>query len=162
MPPVSRKEQVADVDRRWKLLIMTRQLLGIDEAMSFAKAKNLPYKEDNCLIEEGARIGSYPRPYRTTSWGQDISMDEVNPADHFMLRDSRISLQVLQHGWHAYRLPGITWLTEPKHEEMAFSQVCYGNEASIGTRYSCASILAIIPPWDKRDTIRQGQRLNDQ
>jgi hypothetical protein len=33
---------------------------------------------------------------------------------------------------------------------MALSEITYGNEASIGLRYSCAAIVAIIPPWNER------------
>lgn len=33
---------------------------------------------------------------------------------------------------------------------MAFTQISWGNQASIGTRYSCAAILAVVPPFDKR------------
>lgn len=58
--------------------------------------------------------------------------------------------QVANTEWPAYHLPGITWITDPKHEERAFSQISYGNEASLGTRYSCAAILAVVPPFDKR------------
>lgn len=52
--------------------------------------------------------------------------------------------------WPFYHLPGIIWLTEPKREEMAFTHLTYGNEASLDTRYSCAAIVAVIPPWNER------------
>ncbi|KNG90844.1 hypothetical protein ANOM_000988 [Aspergillus nomiae NRRL 13137] len=137
LPQVSSREDLADIDRRWKLLKMTRRLKGMAGAISFAQREGLPYTEKGPLAEEGARVGSRLRPYDTTELGNDMPMDEV-----------------LHYVWPAYYLPGITWLTEPKHEEMAFSQVTYGNDAGLGTRYSCAAILAVIPPWDRRDTLR--------
>ena len=33
---------------------------------------------------------------------------------------------------------------------MAFTHMTYGNEAGLGTRYSCAAILAVIPPFSVR------------
>ncbi|KAJ1709359.1 hypothetical protein G4B11_001652 [Aspergillus flavus] len=146
LPQSSSREDIADIDRRWKLLKMTRRVGSMKRAISFARRKGLPYKQDGYFAEEGVQIGSCLRPYETTEWGQEMSLDEVLP-----------------HVWPAYYLPGITWLTEPKHEEMAFSQVTYGNEAGIGTRYSCAAILAVIPPWDQRNTLheRMGAKLDD-
>lgn len=44
----------------------------------------------------------------------------------------------------------ITWLTTPKHAELAFARATYGNAPSIGLTYSAAAILAVIPPWEKR------------
>ncbi|KAE8137959.1 hypothetical protein BDV38DRAFT_245960 [Aspergillus pseudotamarii] len=140
LPQVSSREDLANVDRRWKLLKMTRHVRSMKEAISFAQREGLPYKEDSGFVTEGAQIGSRLRPYETTEWGNDMPMDDVLP-----------------HVWPAYYLPGITWLTEPKHEEMAFSQITYGNEAGIGTRYSCAAIFAVIPPWDQRGTIRENE-----
>ncbi|GAB1194374.1 hypothetical protein APSETT444_003619 [Aspergillus pseudonomiae] len=137
LPEKSSREDLADIDRRWKLLKMTRHLKSMDEAISFARREGLPYREDSCFAEGGAQIGSCLRPYETTQFGNDMEMDEV-----------------VRHVWPAYYLPGVTWITEPKHEEMAFSHVTYGNEAGIGTRYSCAAIFAVIPPWDRRDKLR--------
>ncbi|KAB8266161.1 hypothetical protein BDV32DRAFT_115206 [Aspergillus pseudonomiae] len=136
LPEKSSREDLADIDRRWKLLKMTRHLKSMDEAISFARREGLPYREDSCFAEGGAQIGPCLRPYETTEFGNDMEMDEV-----------------VRHVWPAYYLPGVTWITEPKHEEMAFSHVTYGNEAGIGTRYSCAAIFAVIPPWDRRDKL---------
>jgi len=33
---------------------------------------------------------------------------------------------------------------------MALTHAAYGNEPSTTTYYSCAAIIAIIPPWDER------------
>ncbi|KAB8221096.1 hypothetical protein BDV33DRAFT_190689 [Aspergillus novoparasiticus] len=138
LPQTSGREDIADIDRRWRLLRMTRRVGSMKKAISFARSKGLPYKEDSCFLEEGVQIGSCLRPYETTELGQEMPLDEVLP-----------------HVWPAYYLPGITWLTEPKHEEMAFSQITYGNQAGLGTRYSCAAIFAVVPPWDKRNTLHQ-------
>ena len=53
--------------------------------------------------------------------------------------------------WPTYYLPAVTWITELKHKEMAFSYIAYGNKASVGTQYSCVSIFAVIPPSSQRN-----------
>ncbi|KAL1959356.1 hypothetical protein VTO42DRAFT_2159 [Malbranchea cinnamomea] len=84
----------------------------------------------------GAFIGTTLHPYKTTDGGgEDYSSDEVS-------RDE----------WPHYFLPGITWVTSPKQEQMALSHLCYGNEAWIGSRYSCAAIIAVVPPYCQRQT----------
>ena len=60
-------------------------------------------------------------------------------------------LQIIDDTWPSVRIPGITWINEPAHDEMAFSYIAYGNEASIETMYSYAAILAIVPPFDERE-----------
>lgn len=62
-------------------------------------------------------------------------------------------LQVINDTWPNVSIPGITWINEPAHNEMAFSYIAYGNEASIGTMYSYAAILAIVPPFDERQRV---------
>jgi hypothetical protein len=42
-------------------------------------------------------------------------------------------------------------------KEIAFTYLAYGNEPSIATVYSCASILAAVPPFDQRPAM-QGAR----
>ncbi|PYH92399.1 hypothetical protein BO71DRAFT_457421, partial [Aspergillus ellipticus CBS 707.79] len=79
----------------------------------------------------GVRVGLNHQTYRTTDRGgeDDCPEDDI---------------------WPSRFVRGITWITEPKHEQMAFSHVVYGNEASIGTRYSSVAILVIIPPHSQR------------
>lgn len=59
--------------------------------------------------------------------------------------------------WPAQFIPGITWISDPLNKEMAFTYLAYGNEPSITTVYSCAVILAAVPPFDQRPAM-QGAR----
>ncbi|KAL9111220.1 MAG: hypothetical protein Q9227_004297 [Pyrenula ochraceoflavens] len=49
--------------------------------------------------------------------------------------------------WESTATPGIHWVTESKHTELAVAYLAYGNEASLGWRYSSAAIIATLPPW---------------
>lgn len=51
--------------------------------------------------------------------------------------------------WPHNFLPGIIWITSPKNEARAFSYLAYGNESSLETRYSCAAIITIAPPFSE-------------
>ncbi|KAL2815226.1 hypothetical protein BDW59DRAFT_16821 [Aspergillus cavernicola] len=133
LPSPSSTDQYEDIDRRWKTLMMTRQVRGMTETLRDAQHRNLPTNKDSFYYDIGAQIGTSRRAYEATDYGCEADLDDV-----------------VREVWPAYYLPGITWVTEPKHEQMAFSQIAYGNEASIGTRYSCAAILAVIPPSDQR------------
>ncbi|WEW55731.1 oxidoreductase [Emydomyces testavorans] len=64
--------------------------------------------------------------------------------------DGELPQTVVEENWPHYCLPGITWITPPKAEKLALTHLCYGNEASLGERYTCAAIIAIIPPWHER------------
>ncbi|KAL1967105.1 hypothetical protein VTN77DRAFT_3629 [Rasamsonia byssochlamydoides] len=119
-----------NIDIRWKVLLYGRRMRGIKDMAKIAREKGQSKTLDSYQM---ARVGKNLDPYFTTDRGQEEDIDEV-------ARDV----------WPFYYLPGITWLTGPKHEEMAFSQVVYGNETGIGTRYSCAAIFVIIPPWQER------------
>lgn len=55
-------------------------------------------------------------------------------------------------------MPGITWLTRPKHKKEALTHMVYGNEASPSTKYSCAAIIAVIPPFQKRGVETASER----
>lgn len=93
LPQVSSREDIANIDRRWKLLKMTRHVRGMKKAISFARRKGLPHKEDSWFMEEGAHIGSCLRPYDATEWGNDMSLDGVSFAQahsskHQALTDS--------------------------------------------------------------------------
>ncbi|KAL4762839.1 2OG-Fe(II) oxygenase [Aspergillus foveolatus] len=138
LPPASAAEH-ADLDRRWKLLMLSRRVSGMQDLFESTAGANLAIKEDSLLKRTGAQVGLSRHPYGTSD------------------RDSRSGIdRFIQTIWPVHYLPGITWITEPKHEKMAFSQIAYGNEASIGTRYSCAAILAVVPPAGQRiGTIRE-------
>jgi hypothetical protein len=64
--------------------------------------------------------------------------------------------KVARRAWPFFQLPGVTWLTMPKHEEMAFTTLVYGNEVAISTRYSCAALFAVIPPYEVRKQVGIG------
>ncbi|KAK1143955.1 hypothetical protein N8T08_005864 [Aspergillus melleus] len=128
----------ADVDRRWKFLLMTRQIDGMDAIIDYAAENDLLLKPKGFYEAGFSRVGKRFKSYETADW----MIDGVD-AEH----------EVLQHCFPSYHIPGITWITELKHEEMAFSHVVHGNEPSIETRYSCVAILAVIPPTEKRMNI---------
>ncbi|KAL2830432.1 hypothetical protein BJY01DRAFT_260876 [Aspergillus pseudoustus] len=125
-----------DVDQRWKFLMMVRQVKGMTELLQSPEERGIAASEGNYYRRQGVHVGASCHPYETHDRGEGEDRDEL-----------------MKELWPAYHLPGITWITEPKHEEMAFSQIAYGNEASIGTRYSCAAILAVIPPSEERASI---------
>ncbi|KAL2865967.1 2OG-Fe(II) oxygenase [Aspergillus lucknowensis] len=140
LPNPRRLNEYEDIDRCWKLLMMARKVKGMEDALQGARANGLPVNEESFYKSPGVQVGISRHPYQTHDEGYEADLDEV-----------------VQDVWPAYYLPGITWITEPKHEEMAFSQIAYGNEASIGTRYSCAALLAVIPPSAQRcGILRQG------
>ncbi|GKZ32611.1 hypothetical protein AbraIFM66950_002129 [Aspergillus brasiliensis] len=122
-----------DVDRHWKRLLLTREVVDLQDAFLLGEKHHLPKKPNSLYQARGAHVGARLRSYFTSGRGQDEDENE-------MTNDL----------WPSYYIPGITWLTEPKHRKRAFSHVTYGNEAGIGTRYSCAAILAVIPPFSQR------------
>ncbi|KAL2816979.1 hypothetical protein BJX63DRAFT_386943 [Aspergillus granulosus] len=65
-------------------------------------------------------------------------------------REYEEDVEAIRRLWASRKVPGITWVTDRQHEEMAFSYLAYGNEASIGTLYSAVAILAVIPPAEER------------
>ncbi|KAL4937863.1 hypothetical protein BDV06DRAFT_215581 [Aspergillus oleicola] len=133
LPAPGSAAECEDLDRRWKMLLMARHVNGMKDAFRIAKENNLERNEGSHFQEQGVQVGVGRHPYVASHYGGEEDLD--------------ITVQII---WPVQYLPGITWITEPKHEEMAFSQVTYGNEASIGTRYSCAAILAVIPPSEQR------------
>ncbi|RDW86095.1 2OG-Fe(II) oxygenase [Aspergillus mulundensis] len=129
-----------DIDRRWKTLMLSRRVGGMQNMVENFATEELPAKVNSTHRNPGVQVGLSHRPYKTFNRGYERGLDEV-----------------IQSIWPVQYLPGVTWITGPKHEEMAFSQIAYGNEASIGTRYSCAAILAVVPPAEQRvGMLRQG------
>ncbi|WEW58788.1 hypothetical protein PRK78_004256 [Emydomyces testavorans] len=59
---------------------------------------------------------------------------------------------MLEKYWPSIWLSGITWVNKPGDRKEALTRLVYGNESSIEMNYSSAAILAIIPPWDQRNT----------
>lgn len=122
-------QNTIDVDQYWKLLFMSRRVKGMTEA---SKDRD----EDGFYTTEGARVGTTRKEYFVTDSAQPEESEGLDEASNNV--------------WPAYYLPGITWINEPQHEEMAFTQLSYGNEPSVDTRYSCAAILVVIPPLNQR------------
>ncbi|KAF9887164.1 hypothetical protein FE257_010418 [Aspergillus nanangensis] len=124
----------AGIDRYWKLLLMSRRVRGMRDLTEVARREGVAIH--GWYANEGARVGTKCESYVTADRGQEEGLDDVS-----------------QDVWPAWYLPGIVWINEPKHEEMALSQISFGNEAAVGTRYSCAAILAVIPPFDERPVV---------
>lgn len=67
-----------DIDRRWKLLMMTRQVKGMKELRKFAQENNLPMKPNSSYDTVGAVVGSHIRPYKTSDRGQEEAIYDVS------------------------------------------------------------------------------------
>lgn len=82
----------ADVDRRWKLLMLTRRVEGMKDALEFAEKKNLPENPGQSFYEmEGAFVGSCRHPYEAHDLEQDEAFESVsfvtNTVHHYALYD---------------------------------------------------------------------------
>ncbi|KAL5366645.1 hypothetical protein BJX96DRAFT_161263 [Aspergillus floccosus] len=126
-------EDLKKVDDRWKTLLLSRRPRGLAKTRDYATENGLEVPRDDIASEI---IGESLHKYKTTDIGQDEDMNEI-----------------IDDTWPSVRIPGITWINEPAHDEMAFSYIAYGNEASIETMYSYAAILAIVPPFDERGRV---------
>ncbi|KAL4969935.1 2OG-Fe(II) oxygenase [Aspergillus stella-maris] len=133
LPVPASAAECEDLEKRWKVLLAARRVNGMGRAFDIAEKNNLDRNEESHFQEQGVQVGIARHPYIVSDHGGEEDLDIT-----------------VQKVWPVQYLPGITWVTEPKHEEMAFSHMAYGNEASMATRYSCASILAVIPPFEKR------------
>lgn len=140
-----------DVDSRWKVLVLKRRITGLATFVDRAASEGLDVTGLS-YRSQGARVGSSLHAYKAHNQGGEEDADRVRvlPFFGFMLPELTETYQIARDLWPFLRLPGITWLTEPKHQEMAFSFLAHGNEASVDTRYSCAAILAVIPTYAER------------
>ena len=69
----------ADVDRRWKLLMLTRRVEGMKDALKFAEKKDLPKNPGQSFYEmEGAFVGSCRHPYEAHDLEQDEAFESVS------------------------------------------------------------------------------------
>lgn len=152
--PLKMPVDYADVDRQWKMLYLSRQVLGMEEITEFAREHNLQTKSNGFRRAQGVSVAAKLLPYTTTDRGEDEEIEKVSSDKSVPAWYRRfIICQVIEAAWPSRRLSGITWIAYPKHKEMAFSYLAYGNQASIGTMYSCAAILAVIPPFAQRQAI---------
>jgi len=152
-------EEWDNIENRWKILLLGRRVEGMKELVSeLAVDSNFPgfSKEEelkDCNLR-GSRIGRELNWYHTSDLGYDEPVDwvsgQLQARRLSLIEIDSIPLQVAQEDWPHFYLSGITWITEPKYEEAAYSQVTYGNEALVVSRYSCAAIIASIPPWYER------------
>lgn len=67
-----------NIDRRCKLLMLTRQVHGMKQLREFAQENDLPIKQNSLYDTVGARVGSRLRPYKATSRGQEEELDDVS------------------------------------------------------------------------------------
>ncbi|PYI31355.1 hypothetical protein BP00DRAFT_446636 [Aspergillus indologenus CBS 114.80] len=149
-----------DLDRRWKLLLLIRRVsavrsgarilhsidserrrkgkdeetvAGVMEAEAKEAEGVVDWADGHFYRKRGTLVAPRLWPYDTTHYGEHSSKEDTTMA-----------------AWPFMYLPGITWLNRPKHAEMAFSHITYGNEAGVGTQYSYAAIFAAIPPFEER------------
>ncbi|RAL14764.1 2OG-Fe(II) oxygenase [Aspergillus homomorphus CBS 101889] len=127
-----------EIDRRWKTLLLIRRVPAMEYASEIIRSRGGSVDSAGFYMKHGARVAPQLRAYTTTDYGYDQSLD-----------------QTAMCAWPFLYIPGITWLNNPKHSEMAFSHVVYGNEAGVGTQYSCAAIIAVIPPFSQRSQTTQ-------
>ncbi|KAJ5818509.1 hypothetical protein N7474_004100 [Penicillium riverlandense] len=128
-----------DVDKRWKTLYFSLRMRGKEAVSKFTRNHRLWLKSNGFFKNKGEFVGQDLLSYKACDYeeeeGEGLAkiIDSVN--------------------WPADRIPGITWIANPGNEELAFSYIAYGNQASLGSMYSCAAILAVIPPFDQRQAI---------
>lgn len=67
-----------DIDRRWKLLMMTRQVKGMKELRKFAQENDLPMKPNSSYDTVGTVVGSRIWPYKTSDRGQEEAIHDVS------------------------------------------------------------------------------------
>lgn len=66
------------IDRRWKLLVITRQVKWMKKPRKFAQENNLPMKPNSSYDMVGAVVGSRIRPYKTSDRGQEEPIYDVS------------------------------------------------------------------------------------
>ncbi|KAJ6018151.1 hypothetical protein N7451_001530 [Penicillium sp. IBT 35674x] len=96
-------------------------------------AEYLEYKHLGRRVHVGAKL----QPH--------IVADSNDPEDESGL------LATIKTSWprSEYSRP-ITWIANPRHEELAMSYMAYGNEYTQQTVYSYAAVMAVIPPYTER------------
>ncbi|KAL4947100.1 hypothetical protein BDW69DRAFT_199901 [Aspergillus filifer] len=108
------------------------------------KVKVLP-EEDEYERREGKIVPTRPQMIGKELHDHDREGWQVETYDEYV--------EVLDRFWKNYHAKYITWISDPKHAKLALTYIAYGNEASVGTVYSHAAILAVIPPFDERNNL---------
>lgn len=67
-----------DLDSRWKLLLLSRQVKGMSEMPDLARKKQLPMKPNTAHNMHSARVGTALHPYNTTGLGEEMDLDDVS------------------------------------------------------------------------------------
>ena len=104
-----------------------------------------PFKGGNLIIRHRGRGVGYDWSRESTSAIQWAAF--YSGCEHEIKEVTEGQVQIAEDKFRLDARKNITWLTEQKDEEMAFSHLAYGNEVEIAIRYSCAAILANIPKW---------------
>ncbi|KAF3392552.1 hypothetical protein F1880_008831 [Penicillium rolfsii] len=130
-----------DLEKYWKMLYVSRRLHGTRKIIQFAQERNLEMEPGMFQDTKGNYFGIELHPYLVET----------------RLFEGESITDIMNRIWPAQFIPGITWISDPLNKEMAFTYLAYGNEASIATVYSCATIIAAVPPFNQRPTM-QGMR----
>jgi hypothetical protein len=77
LPPASAAEH-ADLDRRWKLLMLSRRVSGMQDLLESTADANLAIKEDRLLKRTGAQVGISRHPYGISDCDSEDGIDRVH------------------------------------------------------------------------------------
>ena len=100
-------------------------------------------------------VGDKLHPYVTSQMSEDIEKVRIDyQSDQLghQIANMEHLLQPLnldKNGWKCKHRGGVIWIGSPAHKKLALTYLAYGNEASIGTIYSCAAMIAKIPPSER-------------
>ncbi|KAJ5344800.1 hypothetical protein N7452_002804 [Penicillium brevicompactum] len=125
----------SNIDLYWKFLLFSRRMKSLTDVFEYAKTNEIHLH--NRRPTERFLIGQDLTPFRHS--GEDEQ-------DHNM-----IEILMSGHSWDTLR--GVTWMGHPGNQEEEFTYLAYGNEASVGIIYSCAAIIAHIPPFHIREQL---------
>ncbi|KAJ5322019.1 Oxoglutarate/iron-dependent dioxygenase [Penicillium brevicompactum] len=125
----------SNIDLYWKFLLFSRRMRTLEDVDEYAKKNNIQLH--NRHLSERFLIGRKLTPFRHSDG------DEQD--------DTLIEILMGGHRWDTLR--GVTWMGCPGNQEKDFTYLAYGNEASVGTFYSCAAIIAHIPPFHIREQL---------
>ena len=79
-----------NIDRRCKLLMLTRQVHGMKQLREFARENKLSIKQNSRYDTVGARVGSRLRPYKASGRGEDEELDDVSKSAFVFIFNIRL------------------------------------------------------------------------
>ena len=155
IPLPTSEEEYTDVAHRWKKLLLSRRVMGMDRLGHHARALGYPFRRGDPYAAVTELIGTERHAYRPTDLSQEYGMTMVckSRSSLYFRWLTEYNKKNVMSNWSSNYVAGVTWFNEPAHREMALSYIAYGNEASIDTMYSSAAILAIIPPFEERQAL---------